>query len=165
MPPCRARARTRIQPEAKAVTGSGKRRDHRSVIALGGQVQALTQVISDQGELRAAVQSIQPSDSRASFGELARYVRTIAESAHLSLEVHLVSDLQKSALPPGFADLRIDPSTGRVTSFLDLKGILAPSDKTGREDVLNGIAYDSEHKRVFVTGKLWPRIFEIRVTK
>ena len=59
--------------------------------------------------------------------------------------------------------LRIDPSTGQVTSFLDLKGILAPSDKTGREDVLNGIAYDSEHKRIFVTGKLWPRIFEIRV--
>jgi glutaminyl-peptide cyclotransferase len=59
--------------------------------------------------------------------------------------------------------LRIDPSTGRVTSFLDLKGILAPSDRTGREDVLNGIAYDSEHKRIFVTGKLWPRIFEIRM--
>lgn len=59
--------------------------------------------------------------------------------------------------------LRIDPTTGQVTSFLDLKGILAPSDKTGREDVLNGIAYDAEHKRIFVTGKLWPRIFEIRV--
>jgi glutamine cyclotransferase len=59
--------------------------------------------------------------------------------------------------------VRIDPSTGRVTSFLNLKGILAPSDKTGREDVLNGIAYDAEHKRIFVTGKLWPRVFEIRV--
>lgn len=61
--------------------------------------------------------------------------------------------------------VRIDPSTGRVSSFLNLKGILAPSDKTGREDVLNGIAYDAEHKRVFITGKLWPRVFEIRVTK
>ncbi len=59
--------------------------------------------------------------------------------------------------------LRIDPSTGQVTSFLDLKEVLAPSDKTGMEDVLNGIAYDAEHKRIFVTGKLWPRIFEIRV--
>ena len=59
--------------------------------------------------------------------------------------------------------LRIDPSTGQVTSFLDLKGILAPSDKTGSENVLNGIAYDAEHKRIFVTGKLWPRIFEIRI--
>lgn len=59
--------------------------------------------------------------------------------------------------------VRIDPSSGRVTSFLNLKGILAPSDRTGREDVLNGIAYDAEKKRIFVTGKLWPRIFEIRV--
>jgi glutamine cyclotransferase len=61
--------------------------------------------------------------------------------------------------------VRIDPSTGHVVSFLNLKGILAPSDKTGREDVLNGIAYDAEKKRIFVTGKLWPRIFEIRVTR
>lgn len=61
--------------------------------------------------------------------------------------------------------VRIDPSTGRVTSFLNLKGILAPSDKTGRENVLNGIAYDAEKKRIFITGKLWPRIFEIRITR
>lgn len=61
--------------------------------------------------------------------------------------------------------VRIDPSTGHVASFLNLKGILAPSDKTGREDVLNGIAYDPEQKRIFITGKLWPRIFEIRVTR
>jgi len=59
--------------------------------------------------------------------------------------------------------LRIDPSTGLVTSFLDLKGILAPSDKSGSEDVLNGIAYDAAQKRIFVTGKLWPRIFEIKL--
>jgi glutaminyl-peptide cyclotransferase len=59
--------------------------------------------------------------------------------------------------------LRIDPSSGLVTSFLDLKGILAPSDRTGSENVLNGIAYDAERKRIFVTGKLWPRILEIRI--
>ncbi|MFY9570927.1 MAG: glutaminyl-peptide cyclotransferase [Blastocatellia bacterium] len=59
--------------------------------------------------------------------------------------------------------LRIDPSTGQVTSLLDLKGVLAPSDKTGSEDVLNGIAYDAGQKRLFITGKLWPRIFEIKI--
>lgn len=59
--------------------------------------------------------------------------------------------------------LRIDPSTGHVTSFLNLKGILAPSDRKGTEDVLNGIAYDGDQKHIFVTGKLWPRIFEIRL--
>ena len=59
--------------------------------------------------------------------------------------------------------LRINPSTGQVTSFLNLKGILPPSDSKGTENVLNGIAYDGDQKRIFVTGKLWPRIFEIKV--
>ena len=59
--------------------------------------------------------------------------------------------------------LLIDPATGQVKSFLNLKGILAPSDRTGTEDVLNGIAYDAERKRIFVSGKLWPRLFEIRI--
>jgi glutaminyl-peptide cyclotransferase len=59
--------------------------------------------------------------------------------------------------------LRINQSTGQVTSFLNLKGILAPSDRKGSENVLNGIAYDAEQKRIFVTGKLWPRIFEIKL--
>ena len=59
--------------------------------------------------------------------------------------------------------LRIDPSTGTVTSFIDLKGILPASELTSSESVLNGIAYDAAAKRVFVTGKLWPKLFEIRV--
>lgn len=59
--------------------------------------------------------------------------------------------------------LRINPGTGKVTSFLDLKGILSASMRTGSEDVLNGIAYDARQKRIFVSGKQWPRIFEIRV--
>jgi glutaminyl-peptide cyclotransferase len=59
--------------------------------------------------------------------------------------------------------LRIDPGTGRVASFLNLRGILPASMRTGNEDVLNGIAYDARQKRIFVSGKLWPRIFEIRV--
>ncbi|MFL6216695.1 MAG: glutaminyl-peptide cyclotransferase [Blastocatellia bacterium] len=59
--------------------------------------------------------------------------------------------------------LRIDPESGRVKSYLDLKNLLAPQLRTGSEDVLNGIAYDAQAKRIFVSGKLWPRLFEIRV--
>jgi hypothetical protein len=88
--------------------------DQAQVVALGGQVQALTQVISDPAELRAAIRSIELGDSRASFGELARYVRTLSESTHMPLEVHLASDLQKTAMPPGFTDLRLDPGTALV---------------------------------------------------
>jgi glutaminyl-peptide cyclotransferase len=59
--------------------------------------------------------------------------------------------------------LRIDPETGRVKSYLDMKNLFPPQLRTGNEDVLNGIAYDSQTKRIFVSGKLWPRIFEIRL--
>jgi hypothetical protein len=88
--------------------------DQAQVVALGAQVEALTQPIKDPAALRTAVNAIQPGDSRASFGELARYTRTLAESAKMPLEVHLISDLQKSAMPPGFTDLRLDPSTSIV---------------------------------------------------
>ena len=57
----------------------------------------------------------------------------------------------------------IDPNTGRVGAWLDLSDILKPEDRTGHEDVLNGIAYDSERDRLFVTGKLWPKLFEIEL--
>lgn len=59
---------------------------------------------------------------------------------------------------------RIDPETGNVLGWIDLKGILSTLDRTGKEDVLNGIAYDAEKDRLFVTGKYWPKLFEIRVT-
>ncbi len=55
----------------------------------------------------------------------------------------------------------IDPATGRVRAWLDLAGLLPPASTA--HDVLNGIAYDAAGDRVFVTGKLWPRLFQIRV--
>jgi len=57
---------------------------------------------------------------------------------------------------------RIAPDSGRVTGYIDLRGLLTPSERA-QTDVLNGIAYDAEHDRLFVTGKLWPKLFEIKV--
>lgn len=57
--------------------------------------------------------------------------------------------------------VRIHPQTGRVTGWIDLTGLLDPVSTDRRVDVLNGIAYDQERERIFVTGKLWPRVFEI----
>jgi len=59
--------------------------------------------------------------------------------------------------------IRIDPETGNVTARIDLSGILPPSDRTPQTDVLNGIAYDPDNDRLFVTGKRWPKLFEIRL--
>lgn len=59
---------------------------------------------------------------------------------------------------------RIDPNTGRVTGMIDLSGI-ANENTTSRDAVLNGIAYDAQHHRLFVTGKLWPHLYEIELVR
>jgi glutamine cyclotransferase len=63
---------------------------------------------------------------------------------------------------------RIDPATGRVVGWIDLAGLLSPNERlAGPEgtDVLNGIAYDAKGNRLFVTGKRWPKLFEIRLVR
>jgi len=57
----------------------------------------------------------------------------------------------------------IDPAGGRVTAWIDLAGLLKPEERKGVIDVLNGIAYDSAGDRLFVTGKLWPKVYQIEV--
>ena len=59
--------------------------------------------------------------------------------------------------------VRISPQTGEVVGWIDLTGLLSPVYRLEPEAVLNGIAYDPIRKRLFVTGKLWPSIFEIRL--
>jgi glutaminyl-peptide cyclotransferase len=60
--------------------------------------------------------------------------------------------------------MRIDPHDGRVVGAINLAGLLAPSDIVrGKTDVLNGIAYDPRGDRLFVTGKNWPKLFEIKL--
>ena len=58
--------------------------------------------------------------------------------------------------------VRIDPMTGRVIGRIDLKGLLSERELESA-DVLNGIAYDEARDRLFVTGKWWPKLFEIRL--
>ncbi len=57
----------------------------------------------------------------------------------------------------------IDPETGKVEGRINLKGILQAKHRKTTTDVLNGIAWDNEGERLFVTGKFWPRLFEIRI--
>ncbi len=58
---------------------------------------------------------------------------------------------------------RISPQTGQVVGWIDLSGLRNPSLATNQDAVLNGIAYDIENDRLFVTGKLWPELFEITI--
>lgn len=56
---------------------------------------------------------------------------------------------------------RIDPATGRVKAWIDLSELVAANQQAGTDFVLNGIAYDNARDRLFVTGKHWPRLYEI----
>ena len=57
--------------------------------------------------------------------------------------------------------MRIDPANGHVTAIVDLRAIVAEVGATNPEAVANGIAWDAGKRRLFVTGKLWPTMFEI----
>jgi glutaminyl-peptide cyclotransferase len=59
--------------------------------------------------------------------------------------------------------VRIAPANGAVLGWIDLSGLLPASERSNNEAVLNGIAYDAVHDRLFVTGKLWPKLFEIKI--
>ena len=60
---------------------------------------------------------------------------------------------------------RISPQDGHVIAWIDLTGLLPANQRIDAESVLNGIAYDPQHDRIFVTGKRWPAVFEIEVVR
>ncbi len=123
------RAGTRLEDarrEALAVLAAKRPRDRGQVLELGAQVHVLTQATGDRNVLRTAVEGIQAGDSRGSFGVLASAVRAVAEGEHVPIEVQLFSDLQKSDMPPSFAEMvmprgvslvlhQVKPDTGEVS--------------------------------------------------
>lgn len=60
---------------------------------------------------------------------------------------------------------RIDPASGKIIAYIDLSGLLPEAEKSQETNVLNGIAYDKIGKRIFVTGKNWPRLYEIAISQ
>jgi hypothetical protein len=112
------RAGTRLadaKREALEVLAARKQSQPAQVMALGGELQVLTQPIKDAGALRAAVESIQPGDSHGNFGELGRGMRALAETVHTPIDLHLFSDMQASNMPANFADMVMP---GNVTLVL-----------------------------------------------
>jgi Aerotolerance regulator N-terminal/von Willebrand factor type A domain len=91
--------------EALSVLASRRRSERAQIMTLGSQVRVLTEPTQDPDALRAAVESVEPGDSRASFGELAHALRSLAESAHTPIELHLFSDMQKSGMPSSFTEM------------------------------------------------------------
>jgi hypothetical protein len=94
---------------------SGKGAARAQVAAFGSGLRYMTQIIEDQGALRAAVQALQPGDGHGNFGELARAVRAMAESVHTPVELHLFSDMQRSELSAAFSDMALPSNVKLVT--------------------------------------------------
>ena len=58
---------------------------------------------------------------------------------------------------------RISPETGEVTGWIRCSGLTSPADSIPHDGVLNGIAYDAANDRVFITGKYWPKLYEVKI--
>jgi hypothetical protein len=103
------RAGTRLADAKTAAMGvlGSKGAARGQVAAFGSQLRYMTQAITDQNALRAAVQAIEPGDGHGNFGELARAVRGLAESTRTPIEMHLFSDMQRGDLAATFADMAL----------------------------------------------------------
>ena len=105
---------TDAKRQALQTLASKPHEEKAQIIALGGQVEILTQPIVDEAQLRSALESIQPGDGHADFGDLGRAIRSLAETVRGPIDLHLVSDLQHSAMPANFADMMLPRSVKLV---------------------------------------------------
>jgi hypothetical protein len=107
------RAGTRFaeaKQQALATLAARPHEEKAQIVALGGGVELLTQPIADDAQLRAALESIQPGDGHANYGELGRAVRALTETVHGPIDLHLFSGMQHSAMPANFGDMVFPPS-------------------------------------------------------
>jgi hypothetical protein len=97
------------EQQALAVLAAKPNAQKAQVIALGGQLEVMTQPITDEAQLRSALESIQLGDGHANFGDLGRSIRAMAETARRPIDLHLFSDMQRTAMPANFADIVMPP--------------------------------------------------------
>ena len=140
------RAGTRFadaKQQALAALASKAHGEKAQIMALGGQVEVLTQPIDDESQLHAALASVQPGDGHANFGDLGRAIRTLGESVHTPIDLDLFSDMQRTAMPANFADmvlpgnvkLRIHPvAKGAAPPNWTVESVDAPSELSDPKD-------------------------------
>jgi hypothetical protein len=94
--------------------------DRGQVITFGGAAKLITEMTGDKQALRAAIAAIEPGDDASSYSELARVLRSAAESQKSDITAEVFTDLQKSSWPASFADARLDPGTKlNIHSYAD----------------------------------------------
>ncbi len=112
--------------QALAALAAKPRDEKAQIMALGGQLDVLTQPITDEAQLRAALESIQPGDGHADFGELGGALRTMAETVHGPIDLALFSDMQRTAMPANFADMAL-PGNVKLALHPVAKGAVPPN--------------------------------------
>lgn len=145
------RAGTRLsqaKTAAKSMIGGLRAGQRAQVLAFGSRVQVMSEVTDDHNSLNAAVDSIEQADSRTSYAELTRSLRSIAESLKLPLAVQLYSDMQQSGWPGNFNDLRLSAAVQLNPHAIEAK-------ETANFAVENAMAprrvYDAKPARVLAT--------------
>ena len=113
----------RARQEAGGRSGDSRPGERAQVLAFGQRVQVMGEVTDDHSALNAAVEAIQLSDSKTSFAELTRAVRSIANTLHLPLHLHVYSDMQQSGLPGNFNDLRLNADVRLDAHALETKEV------------------------------------------
>jgi len=145
------RAGGRIE-EAKRMAkteAAGLRAGRRAeVLAFGSRVQVMSEVTDDRAALAAGIDSIELSDARTSFAELARSLRSIAQSLHVPLRVLLYSDMQQTGMPSNFNDLRLNADVRLETRPVGAKAV---PNFAVENVVAPRRVYDAKKERVLAT--------------
>ncbi len=121
------------------------------IIAVDSNVDNLTEPELDKNVLSAAIDSIQPNDAASSFGEFARALRVMDQSTGMQLDVHFISDMQKSSMP-GFRDLLLGPHT--ALELHEVGGRNVPNWAVETVDT-SAHVYDTTHTRLTTTVAGW----------
>ncbi len=145
------RAGTRLSQaknQAKSAVDSLRAGQKAEVMSFGSRIQVMSEVTDDHNSLKAAIDAIEPGDSRTSYAELARAVRAIATSLKVPLSLQMYSDLQQTGWPGNFNDLRLSADVRLDPHGIDAK--IEPN-FTVENVVAPRRVYDGKKNRVLVT--------------
>jgi hypothetical protein len=117
---------TDAKQQALALLAAKPHSQKAQIMALGGQLEVLTQPIADEAQLRAALESIQPGDGHGNFGDLGRGIQPLGDAVHGPIDLHLFSDMQRTAMPANFADMVLPANVALVLHSV-AKGAAPPN--------------------------------------
>jgi hypothetical protein len=117
---------TDAKQQALALLAAKPSSQKAQIMALGGELEVLTQPIADEAQLRAALESVQAGDGHGNFGDLGRGMQPLGDAVHGPIDLHLFSDMQRTAMPANFADMVL-PANVTLALHSVAKGAALPN--------------------------------------